>query len=146
MTITSDAIKVDGQIMQEYTCDGENTSPPLTFSDIPAGTTSLAFILEDPDAPNGVFTHWLLYDMSPAVLEVVENQMPVTGKAGTNDFGNVGYASPCPPSGTHRYVFRLFALDAMLDLPEGASRQDVQHAMRDHVIDSAEVTSTYTKA
>lgn len=146
MQITSDALQVDGHILPKYTCDGENISPPLTFSEIPDDTKSLAFIMDDPDAPNGTFTHWLLYNMSPATLQIVEKQMPLTGIAGRNDFGNQGYGGPCPPSGEHRYVFKLFALDTMLDLPEGATSSELQTAMEGHIILSVELTGAYAKA
>lgn len=145
MTITSTAIQANGNILQQYTCDGENISPPLTFSEIPIEAKSLVLIVDDPDAPNDTFTHWLLYDMPPSILAIPENGMPQVGKAGKNGFGDVGYGGPCPPSGTHHYYFRLYALDTMLDLPEGASREEVAQAMDGHVFQNAEVVGTYAK-
>lgn len=146
MQIATDAIKADGQLWEQYTCDGDNMSPPLTFSEIPKNAQSLVLIMEDPDAPSGLFTHWLLYDMSPATLQIPENEMPLTGMAGTNDFGNLGYGGPCPPKGRHHYIFRLYAMDSTLDIPEGANRDALLDAMDDHVIiDMAEITATYEK-
>ncbi|HSX29405.1 MAG TPA: YbhB/YbcL family Raf kinase inhibitor-like protein [Candidatus Saccharimonadales bacterium] len=145
MQITSSAIQASGQVLPDYTCDGENVSPPLTFSEIPEGTKSLVLILEDPDAPNGLFTHWLLYDMSPATLQLMQDQPPLTGKSGTNDFGKQGYGGPCPPTGSHRYYFRLYALDAVLDLPAGAGRSTLASAMAGHEIATAELMGAYAR-
>lgn len=145
VTITSTAIQANGNILPQYTCDGQNISPPLTFSEIPIEAKSLVLIVDDPDAPNGTFTHWLLYDMPPSILAIPENDKPQIGKEGTNDFGDVGYGGPCPPSGTHRYNIHLYALDVTLDLPEGASRQEVEEAMNGHIFQDAKVMGTYAK-
>jgi Raf kinase inhibitor-like YbhB/YbcL family protein len=145
MTITSTAIRPDGSLLPDYTCDGAGSSPPLTFSEVPATAKSLALIVDDPDAPGGTFTHWLLYDMSPATLQIPENGLPLTGKVGTNDFGQLGYGGPCPPAGEHRYVFKLYALDNLPALPEGATRADLDQAIEGHIIDSTETTTTYQK-
>ena len=145
MTISSDAIGLDDRLNQEYTCDGKNISPPLTFSEVPVEAKSLALIMEDPDAPDGTFTHWLLYGMSPATLQIVENHMPMTGQTGTNDFGKAAYGGPCPPSGRHHYLFRLYALDTMLDLPDGVPKQSLLDAMEGHIIEVAETVSTYAR-
>lgn len=145
MEITTAAIQLNGQIAPQYTCDGANISPLVIFSQIPNNAKSTVLILEDPDAPGGTFIHWLLYDMSPATLVVPENEMPTTGKVGTNDFGQLGYGGPCPPSGTHRYIFRLLALDARFDLPEGISKRELNEAMKGHVIDLVEIVGTYAK-
>jgi len=146
MTIGTTAIDGKGFLLPQYTCDGENISPPLTFSELPIEAKSLAMIMDDPDAPGGVFTHWLLYDMSPGVLQLTENTMPMTGIAGTNGFGNTGYGGACPPSGTHRYYFTLFALDRMLELPEGASRETLDAAMEGHILETARVMGRYAKS
>jgi len=146
MNITSSGIDANGQLLSKYTCDGDNVNPPLTFSQIPEGTESLVLIMEDVDAPHGIFTHWIVYDMSPATLQIVEKSMPPTGKAGINDFGNVGYGGACPPSGQHRYYFRLYALDDMLDLPAGASKHEILAAMdAKSVLEQTEIVGTYTK-
>lgn len=146
MTITTTAINNNDEIDQRYTGEGEDVNPPLTFSQIPDGTESLALIMDDPDAPNGTFTHWVLYDMNPATLQITEDQLPAGAKVGMNDFGRVDYGGPMPPSGTHRYYFKLYALDTMLNLPEGTSRNDLEQAMEDHIIETAELMGTYTKS
>jgi len=146
MTIGTTAIDGKGFLLPQYTCDGDNISPPLTFSELPMEAKSLVMIMEDPDAPGGIFTHWLLYDMSPGVLQVPENGMPMTGKTGTNGFGKAGYGGACPPEGTHRYYFKLFALDAMLDLPAGASREALETAIEGHVLETAHIMGRYTRA
>jgi hypothetical protein len=139
---------MDGDtIPPKYTCDGDNTNPPLAFSEIPEGARSLVLIVDDPDAPAGLFTHWTVFNMSPAALQVPDNGLPMTGKQGATDFGNIGYGGPCPPSGggAHRYCFRLFALDAELNLSEGVSRQDLDAAMNDHLIETAVLAGHYGK-
>jgi len=146
MQITSSAVDSKEQILKQYTCNGKNYSPPLTFSEVPIETQSLALIMEDPDAPNGIFTHWILFDMSPATLQLGENQPPMTGKNGTNDFGHEDYGGPCPPSGSHRYFFKLYALDIWLNAPAGISRQDLLSAIDGHIIASAELVGSYTQS
>jgi Raf kinase inhibitor-like YbhB/YbcL family protein len=102
--------------------------------------------MEDPDTPGEASTHWMLYNMLPATLEIRENLPPPTGKTGTNDFGHAGYDGPCPPSGTHRYVWRLYALTSMLNIPEGVSRRGLQEAMEGYITDTAELVGWYTKS
>lgn len=145
MVISSDAFPPNGEIPRKYTCEGENINPPLVFADIPPEAVSLALILEDPDAPGKVFTHWVLYDMPAAAIQIVEGQPADIGKVGMNDFGTAGYSGPCPPSGTHRYVFHLYALDMMIDLPEGISKADLLSTAEGHIIESAELVGVYTK-
>ena len=146
MEITSSGVDANGKILPKYTADGNNCNPPLTLSQVSTGAASLALIMDDPDAPNGIFTHWLLYDMSPATLQIVEASDPLTGKTGTNNFGHQKYDGPAPPSGTHRYVFTLYALDTMLDLPEGADRKTLLQAMDGHIVGHAELVSTYSRS
>ncbi len=145
MNITSTAIGADDRILKQYCCDGENISPPLTFSLVPKEAKSLLFILDDPDAPGGTFTHWIIYDMSPATLQVPENRPPNSGKFGSSSFGKIGYGGPCPPSGKHRYFFKLFALDKILDLAEGADIEKINSEINGHVIDKAEIIGLYQK-
>lgn len=145
MEITSSGIDAQGKLLPKYTVDGDKCNPPLTFSQVPTQAASLVLILDDPDAPNGTFTHWILYDMSPATLQILENALPMTGKVGTNSGGNADYYPPAPPSGVHRYTFTLFALDSLLHLPAAASKQDVLAAMKGHVLDQAELIGTYTR-
>ena len=144
MRIDSSAFGHNGKIPGKYTCDGENISPPLKFSDIPAGAGSLVLLVEDPDAPSGLFVHWVLYDIPASTSELPENGKP-PGTRGTNDFGKQSYGGPCPPSGEHRYFFKLFALDTELDLAGGKNRQDVQKAMEGHIIEQAELIGLYQR-
>jgi len=145
MKLTSTAFEQNQWISVEYTCDGVNHQPPLTFSQVPEETQSLALVVEDPDAPTKVFTHWLVFDIPPSTQYIPEHQVPRSGTEGVNDFGTRGYRGPCPPSGTHHYVFKLFALDTRLGLPEGTRKEDVLAKMKGHVIASAELVGTYTR-
>lgn len=145
MTITSTAFQHNEQISRKYTCDGENHNPPLTFSKVPENAQSLALIVEDPDAPAKVFTHWLIYNMPSATIQILENQVPENCMLGMTDFGKTAYGGPCPPSGTHRYFFKLYALDSILDLPEGASKEEIEKKMQGHIIESAELIGLYKR-
>ena len=131
-----------GHIPPKYTCEGENINPPLKVENIPDGTKRLAVIVEDPDAPRGVFTHWVLWNISPNEA-IAENSNP--GISGTNSFGKTGYGGPCPPSGEHRYFFRVFALDDELDLSAGATKEELLDAMKEHILASAELMGVYQK-
>jgi Raf kinase inhibitor-like YbhB/YbcL family protein len=138
-------------IPSKYTCDGENISPPLEWSDVPAATTSLALIVDDPDAPRGLFLHWLIYDIPPGengLTEGIGLESDTAGgaKQGRNGFGKIGYGGPCPPGGVHRYFFRLYALDSALNVPPRASREVVERVMRDHVVAEAELIGRYQRA
>ena len=145
MTITSTAFQNNEHIPRDYTCDGENINPPLTFSEVPLEAESLALIVEDPDAPDRTFTHRLIYDMSPGTLQLLQREKPPTGKIGTNDFGQTGYGGPCPPTGIHRYYFILHALSARPHLPDGASRIDVDTAIAGHILETAQSIGLYEK-
>ncbi|MGD9506180.1 MAG: YbhB/YbcL family Raf kinase inhibitor-like protein [Syntrophobacteraceae bacterium] len=144
MKISSSAFHSDGHIPRKHTCQGENVSPELTIADVPSGTSSLALVVEDPDAPGRTFDHWLAYDIAPETTSIAEGQAP--GTAGINDFGKSGYGGPCPPSGTHRYFFRLYALDVRLDLPPGLDKKDLLDAMEGHVLAQAELVGRYAKS
>ncbi|MCX2727915.1 YbhB/YbcL family Raf kinase inhibitor-like protein [Thermomicrobium sp. 4228-Ro] len=140
-----------GTIPAEYTCDGADGSPPLSWSDPPVGTTAFVLVVEDPDAPGGIFTHWLLYDL-PAATRSLPPAVPPDGtlnsgaRQGRNDFGTLGYRGPCPPPGRpHRYVFRLYALDRPTGLPPGAWRNDVLRALEGHVLAIGELVGTYSR-
>lgn len=135
----------------KYTCDGENHSPPLQWQDPPAGTKSFALIVSDPDAPNGTFTHWILYNLPANLRQLPESistqEMLSDGsRQGKNDFEQIGFGGPCPPNGTHRYFFKLHALDELLDVAPGASKEDVLQAMKGHVLDTAELMGLYGRA
>jgi len=148
-TLTSTAFADDADIPIRYTCDGENRSPHLTWSGTPDGTRSLALIVDDPDAPSGTFTHWVLYDIPPDTRELNENQAGATvGIHGRNSFGKVGYGGPCPPPGDppHRYRFTLSALDVpSLGLSGAPPREDVEAAMETHIIGTARLTGRYQR-
>jgi len=134
--------KNNEKIPVKYTCKAGNISPPFAILDVPKNTYSLVLIIDDPDAPSGLFTHWLVFNIPP-IEEIKENSIP--GKQGRNDFQKIGYKGPCPPSGIHHYHFRLFALDSMLNLPEGSSRQEIEKEMSGHIIKNAELIGLFTK-
>lgn len=127
-----------------HTCDGSDVSPSLLFHDVPADAVTLALIMDDPDAPGGTFTHWLVWNMPASTRHIAEGTRP-EGVCGRNDFGNTAYGGPCPPRGTHRYSFRLYALDRRLDLHKGASKTDLLAAMEGHVLAETELIGKYTR-
>jgi Raf kinase inhibitor-like YbhB/YbcL family protein len=150
--IASDAFQQGEAIPTKHTCDGEDLSPRLRWSDIPPNTKSLALICEDPDAPSGLFTHWVLFNLPPMVTELPEDvsaQERLANGAiqGRNDFKRIGYGGPCPPpqDGAHRYFFRLYALDTELQLPAGARREDLVLAMDGHVLAMGQLMGTYRR-
>jgi Raf kinase inhibitor-like YbhB/YbcL family protein len=151
MQLTSSAFQHEGKFPAKFTCDGENTSPEFSWRDAPAKTRSFALLMHDPDAPRaGGFTHWVVYNI-PASVAAVQPNVPAkeriegVGVHGKNDYGKFGYMGPCPPSGTHRYFVRLYALDIELSLKPGASYQQVQEAVRGHVLAEAELMGTYAR-
>ena len=151
MTLHSPAFDDGALIPPHFTCDGDDVSPQLEWRGAPEGTRAFALVMEDPDAPRGTCVHWTLYDLPGGVQELPEDiapsrQLPSGGKQGRNDFGHIGYGGPCPPrGGSHRYVVHLFALDAVLNLSAGASRAELERAMRGHVIGQAELTGRYRR-
>ena len=144
MTIASPAFQQGGEIPAKFTCDGSNTSPPLQITGVPAEAKTLVLIADDPDAPGGLFTHWLVWNI-PARTNSIAEGTPPKGAHGTNDFGKSGYGAPCPPSGAHRYYFRILALDRELALPSGAKRSQLDAAMKDHVIAQGELIGRYAR-
>jgi hypothetical protein len=144
MKITSSAFQQAANIPSKFSCDGPNTSPPLQISDVPTNAKSVVLIVDDPDAPTGLFTHWAVWNMSPQTSTIVEGSTP-KGVHGTNDFGKSRYGGPCPPSGTHRYYFKVFALDRELDIPVGAKRHQLDAAMKGHVIAQGELMGRYSR-
>lgn len=144
MKITSSAFQEGGNIPSKFTCDGADSSPPLQIAEIPSGAKSLALIVDDPDAPSGLFTHWMVWNISPQTNTIAEGSAP-KGVHGTNDFGKSGYGGPCPPSGTHRYYFRIFALDSELNLPPATKRSQLAAAMKGHVVAQGELMGRYAK-
>lgn len=143
LQLTSTAFQDGGVIPTRHTCDGEDLSPPLAWAALPDGTASLALLVDDPDAPGGTFTHWVAWGLDPTTGSHAEGRAaPVEGR---NGFGGEGYRGPCPPrgDGPHRYVFRLYALDAPLVLDCGADRGTFQDALAGHVLGSCELTGTF---
>ena len=142
-TIETKSFPRGGEIPRRYTCEGENVPPQLSWSNLPPGTKSLALIADDPDAPSGTFTHWLIWDLEPERAEVSE---PGSAPEGRNDFGKIGYGGPCPPPGKpHRYFFRLFALHTKLGVKRGATRAQLEQAMKGHVLAQAELMGTFKR-
>lgn len=148
--VTSSAFAEGGMIPPQYTCDGGNVSPPLSWQSVPEGTKSIALIADDPDAPSRTFVHWVLYDLPADVRELPENvpddrTAPVGIRQGINDFGKSGYGGPCPPSGTHRYYFKVYALDAQMNLPPGSSKAKLLKAMDGHVLAEGQIMGRYRR-
>ncbi len=144
MTISSYAFENQGSIPSQYTCDGDGLIPPLEIVDVPEGTQSLALLMDDPDAPDGIFTHWLIWNIPPETLELGEGNIPSTAVQGTNSAGQIGYVAPCPPEGVHHYRFLLSALNKTLDLESGAVRDDFEDALKNNVIAKAELVGQYS--
>jgi hypothetical protein len=145
MTISSPAFQAGAAIPVVYTCDGSSRNPPLAFGEVPTAAKSFALIMHDPDAPVGDFTHWTMWNMAPGTREIAEGSVPAGAVLGATDAGSSGYVGPCPPNGSHRYIFELYALDAMMDLPSGVPRIDLEAAMQGHVLDHAELIGTYAR-
>lgn len=148
--ITSPVFEDGGLIPAKYTCDGQDISPPLQWEQVPQGTKSIALICDDPDAPIGTFVHWVLFNLPTETKELSENipadrTLPNGARQGTNDFGKIGYGGPCPPSGTHRYFFKIYALDAKLDLAAGASKQELLKAMEGHILGQGQIIGKYKR-
>lgn len=147
--VQTTAFSEGSAIPKKHTCDGADLSPALTWSNIPAGTKSLALIADDPDAPVGTWTHWILWNVPPNTTALPEG-VPKDGtlsdgaRQGRNDFKRIGYGGPCPPPGKpHRYFFKLYALDSTLDVKAGASRKELEHAMESHILSHAELMGRY---
>jgi hypothetical protein len=159
MQLTSPAFEPNQLIPPQYTCDGEDISPPLNWDEPPAGTKSLTLICDDPDAPRKTWVHWVVYNLPPTTRSLAENISPsdrlaprlrqdrnlAGGFQGLNDFQKLQYGGPCPPGGTHRYFFKLYALDTMLNLESGATKAQVEAAMAGHILAQAELIGLYSR-
>ncbi len=143
LAVSSSAFSSGGMIPSQFTCKGANQNPPLQFQGIPRNAKSLALIVDDPDAPGGTFTHWLVWNIEPATHQIAAGSAPTGAVQGENDFGKPGYGGPCPPSGVHRYVFHLLALDRKLDLKAGAKRSALDRAIAGHVIGKGELMGRF---
>ena len=144
-TISSPAFTHQGMIPQKFSCDGADVSPPLQFDGAPANARSLALIMDDPDAPRGTWVHWVLWNIAPSNRGIKENSIPSGACQGMNDFGRQDYGGPCPPSGTHRYFFKLYALDTTLDLGPSTTKAGLESAMQGHIIARAELVGLYKR-
>ncbi len=143
LTIGIEGLTNKGFILSKYTCEGENINAAITIENIPSETRSLTLIIDDPDAPNGVFDHWVIWNIPPAQM-VIENSRP--GIEGRNSFGDVGYKGPCPPSGeVHRYFFKVYALDSLLDVKAGSDKNEIERAMMEHILAYGEIVGLYQK-
>ncbi|MCL5666597.1 MAG: YbhB/YbcL family Raf kinase inhibitor-like protein [Patescibacteria group bacterium] len=145
MKIESQAFKDGENIPAKYTCDGEGVNPPLEFGNVPAEAKSLALIMDDPDAPGKTWTHWLVWNIDPAVSRIAENSVPEGAMQGQASSGQNNYGGPCPPSGTHRYYFKVYALDAKLDIPSYSDQAALEQAMDGHIIGQAELVGLYSR-
>ena len=150
ITITSSAFEDGGLIPAKYTCDGANISPPLQWQGVPEGTKSIALISDDPDAPMGTWVHWVLYNLPADTEELHENvppdqTLPSGARQGVTDFGRVGYGGPCPPGGTHRYFFKIYALDTEIDLPAGAGKRELLNAIEGHILAQGQLIGKYKR-
>lgn len=143
--ITSPAFKQREYIPSKYTCDGKDVNPPLTIENIPSGTKSLALIVDDPDAPRRTWVHWVVWNVDPGTREIKEQSIPAGAIQGMNDFGNRDYGGPCPPSGTHRYFFKLYALDTALTLGPDSTKAALEVAMKGHILAEAELIGLYER-
>lgn len=150
MDLKSTVFSEGGMIPAKYTCDGQDCSPPLSWDKVPAGTKSFALICDDPDAPVGTWVHWVYYNIPAGTSSLPEHvatkeNPPEGGTQGMNDFRKTGYGGPCPPSGVHRYYFKLYALDAMLGLPSGTTKTALIKAMQGHILNQAQIMGTYKR-
>lgn len=144
--IISPVFEHKGEIPKKYTCDGEDVNPAFKISGAPAGTKGLALIVDDPDASGGDWVHWLVWNIDPATEEIAENSVPDGAIQGKTSFGAPGYGGPCPPSGEHRYFFKLYALDKELDLDSSADKSQVLEKMNGHVLGDAELMGVYSRS
>jgi Raf kinase inhibitor-like YbhB/YbcL family protein len=150
MELTSPAFGEGGTIPGKYTCDGADVSPPLKWNALPTGTKSLALICDDPDAPVGTWVHWVFYDIPAETEGLPEGVAPIDhpeegGTQGINDFRKIGYGGPCPPGGTHRYFFKLYALDTLLNLSPGVTKKQLLNVMDNHIVGQTQLMGKYRR-
>jgi Raf kinase inhibitor-like YbhB/YbcL family protein len=146
LSLESPAFKANSQIPQQYSCDGKDVSPALSWHNPPENTKSYVLIVDDPDAPGGDWVHWVLFNIPAQVRSLASAaETPVGAVSGRNSWRRTGYRGPCPPNGTHRYFFKLYALDTVLNLDSSANKQDVMAAMKGHILESTELRGSYTR-
>jgi Raf kinase inhibitor-like YbhB/YbcL family protein len=145
LMVSSAAFQHNGPIPSKYTCDGADINPPLMIANVPQIAKSLALIVDDPDAPAGTWVHWVLWNISPSTKDLKENSIPEGAEQGMNDFRKRSYGGPCPPSGTHRYFFKLYALDTTLTLGPNTAKASLEKAMKGHIIAQCELIGLYKR-
>lgn len=146
LKLTSSAFEDQAYIPARYTCEGDDINPSLYIENVPGGTKSLALVVDDPDAPAGVWDHWIVWNIPAETTQIPEGTVPEGALQGTNDSGNLDYGGPCPPAGSpHRYQFKLYALDTKLDLTEGASKDQLEQAMTGHILAQTQLTGLYQR-
>lgn len=145
LKITSPIFENNDNIPKKYTCDGIDISPPFFIENVPTDAKSLALIVDDPDAPMGTWVHWVLWNINPRTKEIKENRVPEGAKQGINDFRKHDYGGPCPPSGTHRYFFKLYALDNLTELSPSSKKADLEQLMKGHIISQTQIIGLYRR-
>ena len=145
LKITSPAFQNNDNIPSKYTCDGSDINPSLMIENCPAGAKSFALICDDPDAPMGTWVHWVLWNIPPSVKEIKENSVPQGGVEGMNDFRKHSYGGPCPPSGTHRYFFKVYALDTLLIISPNSTKADLEKAIKGHILAQGQLIGLYKR-
>ncbi len=143
LTVKSPAFQANSLIPKKYSCDGEDLNPPLTIEGVPKESKSLALIVDDPDAPHGTFDHWVVWDIPPSTTKIAENSVP--GTEGLNGARQKGFMGPCPPSGTHRYFFKVYALDTELKLGAKTTKRDLEKALENHILAKGELIGLYKR-
>lgn len=145
LSISSPVFENNGSIPGKYTCDGMDVNPPLKIDNVPSEAKSLALIVDDPDAPRGIWVHWVVWNIDPKTEEIREDTVPKDSVQGINDFEKRDYGGPCPPSGTHRYFFKLYALDSLLNFSSDAGKAGLEKAMKGHIIAQAQIVGLYKR-
>jgi Raf kinase inhibitor-like YbhB/YbcL family protein len=145
MKLSSPAFENGGRIPKQYTCDGKNVNPPLRIENAPSNAKSFALVLDDIDAPRGTYVHWIVWNIDPDLKEMKENSVPEGGVQGMNDFKKRNYGGPCPPGRAHKYVFKIYALDTLLNLNCNGTKKDLEKAMGGHILSQAELAGSYKR-
>ena len=145
MEIKSSAFQANGYIPEQYTCKGEDKNPPLEFGSVPSDTKSLALVIDDPDAPGGTFVHWVLWNISPDTKKIEAGTVPQGALQGLNSWSRNSYGGPCPPSGTHHYHFKLYALDSKITLCPSAGKEELETTMKKHILAHSEIIGLFEK-
>jgi Raf kinase inhibitor-like YbhB/YbcL family protein len=143
LTLSSPAFQNGDELPQKYTCDANEVNPELDIAGLPSGTESLALILEDPDAPDGTYTHWIVFNIDPATTNIAENSVPEGAFEGSSSDQRATYMPPCPPEGSHKYIFKLFALDTMIEGNHELNGEALYSAMEGHILEQTELMTTY---